>query len=154
MGRSLSDRSGKHRDPGTGYESEFGSKGSFEKGFEMGLNAGYNDGYLGRSFRAVSAFRALAPGITQNFPPTDPHSAYFDQGFVAGYKDASLLPPATLKAISLDPPSATCGEFRPMKPEDAVAQGSFCEGYLRGLILGRDDAALSPPAVRPLQARR
>jgi len=123
-----------------GYSSQFGPKKSFEAGFEAGLRAGYSDGFTGRSFRAIGTMRQLARALEPP-SPADTSGAYFDQGVASGYGDGfhrgATAPP-------LDPPldaaAIACVVFHPLKPQDTAAEGSYCEGYRRGYVIGHNDA--------------
>jgi hypothetical protein len=123
-----------------GYSSQFGPKKSFESGFEAGLQAGYSDGFTGRSFRAVEATRALARAL-EPASPADPSGVYFDQGLASGYIDGYQRG-ATAPALAppLDAAAVACSQFHPLKPQDAAAESSYCEGYRRGYVLGHTDA--------------
>lgn len=122
------------------YSSQFGPKKSFEAGFEAGLPAGYSDGFMGRSFRGVEAMRSLARAL-QPSSPADPSGVYFDQGLASGYSDGFQRGAAAPElAMPLDASVVTCPQSRPQKPQDAAAESSYCEGYLRGYVLGHTDA--------------
>ncbi len=138
-----------------GYSSGFGPKHSFEDGFEAGLKAGYTDGYTGRTFRAVDSLRAVAAAMAAAVPPEDPSSAYFDQGVAFGYRDGfqqgELAAPA---AVSMDFHLVACTQFHPDSGKDSLAQGSYCEGYRRGFVLGRADGFMSRTQFDFLEASK
>ncbi|HMF90875.1 MAG TPA: hypothetical protein VKL40_09540 [Candidatus Angelobacter sp.] len=125
-----------------GYASQFGPKKSFQSGFEAGLQAGYSDGFTGRSFRAVEATRALARAL-EPVLPADPSGEYFDQGLASGYVAGFQRGrPAPALAPPLDVSAVPCSQFHPLKPQDAAAEASYCEGYQRGFVLGHTDAVV------------
>jgi hypothetical protein len=76
-----------------GYQPDYGSRHSFERGFHSGLKAGYSDGYAGRNFRAIAEFRSLSASLNGKAESgTDDRP--FDSGVLAGYTqglDHSLL---------------------------------------------------------------
>lgn len=123
-----------------GYSSQFGPKKSFETGFEAGVRAGYSDGFTGRSFRAIGTMRQLARALEPP-SPADASSVYFDQGLASGYSDGFQR---AANSLPLDPPldavAVACVAFRPLKPQDVGAEGSYCEGYRRGYVMGHNDA--------------
>jgi hypothetical protein len=136
MGRLVRVKKGQFRGVNLGYSSSFGSRRSFEAGFHAGLGAGYADGYDGRTFRAVELVRSVAAELKTSPSPADPAGLYFDQGLGAGYYDGlqqGKSAPADFHAVS-------CAQFHPEKREDLPAEGSYCEGYQRGFVLGRSDA--------------
>jgi hypothetical protein len=128
MGRSAQVK--KIHDENMAYSSKFGSRQSFEQGFRAGQQAGYHDGYAGSEFRVIDSVRSLATNMETPSVAADP-SGDFDQGLGSGYHDgftrgqSSPSLPATLDFLSVD-----C----------ASLQGSFCEGYRRGFVLGKVDA--------------
>jgi hypothetical protein len=136
------------------YSSAFGPKKSFETGFHDGLWAGYSDGFLGRKFRAVATLRSIANALDQNPAPADPSNVYFDQGVSAGYDHGrnqvrkDLYPTEEL-GIEL----SSCGLLQPSRQYYGAAQGSFCDGYRRGYLLGQADAAVQGSDF-PLSARQ
>jgi len=136
MGRLTRTKKGQLRGLSLGYSSAFGPRRSFEAGFHAGLKAGYADGYDGRTFRAVELVRSVA-GELKAVPSTaDPAGLYFDQGLGTGYYDGlqqGESAPADFHEVS-------CAQFHPQKREDLPAEGSYCEGYQRGFVLGRSDA--------------
>lgn len=135
-----------------GYSSRFGPKKSFEAGFQAGLQAGYSDGFTGRSFRGLDATRELAKAL-EPLTPADPSGVYFDQGLASGYSDG-FQRGASAPALSmpLDLRAVLCTQLRPGKPQDAAAEGSYCEGYRRGYVLGHNDALVLGVDRRALEA--
>jgi hypothetical protein len=136
MGRLARIKKGQFRGLSLGYSSSFGPRRSFEGGFQAGLKAGYADGYDGRTFRAVELVRSVAAELTEAPSPADPNSLYFDQGVGAGYYDGlqqGASAPADFRGVS-------CAQFHPERQEDLPAEGSYCEGYQRGFVLGHSDA--------------
>lgn len=123
-----------------GYSSHFGPKKSFAAGFEAGVRAGYSDGFTGRSFRAIETTRLLAR-LLEPPSPADASGVYFDQGLASGYSDGFQRgATAPGLALPLDAVAIACGPFRPLKPQDAAAETSYCEGYRRGYAMGHNDA--------------
>jgi hypothetical protein len=137
------------------YSSEFGPRKSFESGFQEGLKAGYADGFVGRPFRAVENLRFIALALDARPMSSDPGSSYFDKGFANGY-DSGLgaTKKADPDAQKLDVRFIGCGEFRPAKQQDVAAQGSFCDGYRRGYVLGHADGIVFRPEASALAARK
>ena len=124
-----------------GYSSSFGPKHSFEDGFEAGLKAGYSDGYAGRTFRVVDSLRLVAVAMAATPPPEDLGNSYFDQGLATGYRDGFDQGEASTPGVEpLDFHLVGCVQFHPQKEQDLLAQGSYCEGYRRGYVLGQTDA--------------
>lgn len=124
-----------------GYSSSFGTKHSFEDGFEAGLKAGYSDGYAGRTFRAVDSLRLVAVAMAANPPPEDLGNLHFDQGLAHGYRAGLQQGEASTPGVEpLDFHLVGCVQFHPEKEQDLPAQGSYCEGYRRGYVLGQTDA--------------
>ena len=141
MGRHPRTRLSKFHDLSLRYAPEFGSKKSFEAGFREGLKIGYKDGFLGRKFRAVENLRLISLALDQNPSPSDPANAYFDQGLSTGYnhglESGSKEP--------LDDGFVDCTKFHPARQQDAAAEGSFCDGYRRGYMLGQADEMVLRP---------
>lgn len=127
------------------YVPEFGPRKSFEAGFHEGLKPGYGDGFAGRKFRAVEALRAMS--LALDFQPAagDPANINFDQGISTGYSQGLTLEEGGF---------IDCPRFHPARPADLAAQGSFCDGYHRGYILGHDDGMALSPDTKALSARR
>lgn len=136
MGRMMRIKKGQFRGVSLGYSSGFGPRRSFEAGFQAGLKAGYADGYDGRTFRAIELVRSVAAGLEAAPSRTDPDGLYFDQGLGAGYYDGLQQ----AESAQADLHAVSCARFRREKHEDLPAEGSYCEGYQRGLVLGRSDA--------------
>jgi hypothetical protein len=155
MGRQPRMRTSEFHGVPTGYSSEFGPKKSFESGFQEGLQAGYRDGFVGRKFRAVSNLRFITSDMDQNPPLADPNSTYFDQGvsagYVRGFKQAHEVVPME-EQLSLS--FGDCTQVHPARQEDVAAQASFCDGYRRGYLLGRDDGDISSPETKALAANK
>jgi flagellar biosynthesis/type III secretory pathway protein FliH len=127
-----------------GYSPSFGPKQSFEEGFGAGLKAGYSDGYAGRTFRAVDSLRAVAAAMAESAAAEDPGNAYFDQGVALGYRDGFQQGDSGMPAtVSMDFHLVACTQLDPDKEKDPPAQGSYCEGYRRGFVLGRADGFMS-----------
>jgi len=122
-----------------GYSSQFGPKKSFEAGFEAGLRAGYSDGFTGRSFRVIGTMRQLARALEPP-SPADASGVYFDQGVASGYRDGFQRGATGPLDPPLDAAAIACVAFRPLKPQDTAAEGSYCEGYRRGYVMGHNDA--------------
>jgi len=137
------------------YAPEFGPRKSFEAGFEDGLRAGYSDGFVGRTFRAVENLRFIAVALDQNPVPTDPGNMYFDQGVAIGY-DHGLdhAQKAGRDAANLNLRMIGCDQFQPRKHLDVAAEGSYCDGYRRGYVLGHADGIVLAPEARALAARK
>jgi hypothetical protein len=148
-----------------GYSAGFGPRRSFEAGFEAGVKAGYGDGYTGRTFRAIEAVRAVASVLERAPLPADPASVYFDQGLALGYRDgfesgagalfASMFRgPAPPAYAPPDLHSVSCGQFHPGREQDFAAQGSYCDGYRRGFILGQTDGQVLGAGHTALEASK
>lgn len=136
------------------YSPEFGPRKSFEAGFQEGLRAGYSDGFLGRSFRAIENLRFLAIALDENPASTDPGNVYFDQGFSTGYDHGfDQAQKAGPEATTLNVRLIGC-QFQPGKHQDVAAEGSFCDGYKRGFVLGHADGIVLTPVSTALSARR
>jgi hypothetical protein len=141
MGRMARTRRDQFHGLSQSYSSSFGPKKSFEGGFQVGVQAGYCDGFVGRRFRAVESTRELANELDAKPSPDDPSGLYFDQGLASGYSDGfqhGAL--ATIPAAPLHAGTIACSQFHPAKQQDVAAEGSYCEGYRRGFILGHSDA--------------
>lgn len=136
MGRLMRFKKGQFRGVSLGYSSSFGPRRSFEAGFQAGLKAGYADGYDGRTFRAIELVRSVAAGLKTAPSGADPAGLYFDQGLGAGYYDGLQQ----VESAPADYEAVSCAQFHREKREDLPAEGSYCEGYQRGLVLGRSDA--------------
>jgi hypothetical protein len=160
MGRLPRAKESQFRGLNLAYSSGFGPKKSFEGGFHAGIRAGYGDGFAGRTFRAVDSMRAIAEALDETSPGADPGNHSFDQGFATGYRDG-----LEYRELS-DQPSGALG-FRNVgcaqlpsdkqasdKQEDLVAQGSYCDGYRRGFVLGHDDALVLGSDLSPLEASK
>ena len=147
------------------YSSGFGPKKSFEAGFYSGLRAGYGDGFAGRTFRAVDAIRAIATDLDETSPGADPANYSFDQGLAAGYSDGfEHGEPSGQPSGALDFQNVGCarlssdkqasGKQAFDKQEDFLAQGTYCDGYRRGFVLGRGDALALGSDPSPLEASK
>jgi hypothetical protein len=125
-----------------GYENDFGPRHSFLYGFQFGLMAGYGDGYRGKEFRAVSNLRVAAAELNPTLPELKARSSNFDRGVIFGYEDGFGRKPAkTMRGV---PERLTRGgscEAAPAgRKQSAGETPDYCDGYKRGLILGRTDA--------------
>ena len=137
------------------YSPEFGPRKSFEAGFQEGLRAGYSDGFLGRPFRAIENLRFLAIALDENPASTDPGNVYFDQGFSTGYdRGFDHAQKAGPEAGTLNVRLIGCSQFHPSKHQDVAAEGSFCDGYKRGYVLGHADGIVLTPEATALSARK
>ena len=137
------------------YSAECGARKSFDTGFEEGLKAGYSDGFVGRPFRAIENLRFIALALDPNPAATDPANLYFDQGFSTGY-DQGLdhAQKAGPEAANLNLRLIGCGQFPPGKHQDIAAEGSFCDGYRRGYVLGHADGIVLTHEAMALAARK
>ena len=136
------------------YSPEFGPRKSFEAGFQEGLKAGYSDGFLGRPFRAIENLRFLAIALDENPASTDPGNVYFDSGFSTGYDHGfDHAQKAGPEATTLNVRLIGC-RFQPGKHQDLAAEGSFCDGYKRGYVLGHADGIVLTPEATGLSARK
>lgn len=155
MGRSVRAKLTDVKSGAAHYSSEFGSRKSFESGFQEGLKAGYADGYIGRPFRAVENLRFIALALDTSPMSSDPGNSYFDKGFASGY-DSGLgsAKKDDPEAQKLDVRFIGCGDFHPAKQQDLAAQGSFCDGYRRGYVLGHADGIVIRPDASSLAARK
>jgi hypothetical protein len=155
MGRHPRTKPSQFRDLSSRYSPDFGPRKSFEAGFQEGLKAGYSDGFVGRRFRAVENLRLIATSLDQEPPAADPVNAYFDQGVSTGYTHGlnhAQKDPAT--AQQLDPGFAGCTQVQLSSKQDIAAQGSFCDGYRRGYMLGHADGIILNPDASALAARK
>ena len=155
MGRSPRTSPSQFRDVAIHYSPAFGPQKSFHAGFIEGLKAGYTDGFSGRMYRAASLLRFASDGLSAEAAITDPKNLYFDQGVSAGYgdgldrgqKDGSAKDNVELAMVG-------CSNFQPVRMQDLPAQGSFCEGYRRGYLLGHSDGFALRPEHVALQASK
>jgi len=154
MGRPIRTKKTRFQGMTSGYSSEFGSKKLFEVGFHAGATAGYADGYSGRVFRAVDSLRNIAEDLVES-PSANTANTFFDQGLAAGYRDGfDPNNTGTRSAMPLDFRAMGCPELATEKPTDSVAEGSYCEGYRRGFVLGHADASAITPDRTELEASR
>lgn len=137
------------------YSPDCGPRKSFEAGFQEGLRVGYTDGFVGRPFRAIENLRFIAMALDQSPASTDPSNVYFDQGFSTGY-DAGLDHARKVGAegANLNVRLIGCTPFHPSKHQDIAAEGSFCDGYHRGYVLGHSDGMVLTPETTALSARK
>src|SRR5215471_17111514 len=143
MGRQARTKLSQFHDVTSHYVPEFGARKSFEAGFREGLRAGYDDGFVGRMFRAVGNLRLTASALDQHPASTDPSNLYFDQGFSTGYDQGLHYAGKALPASEkLDMRFISCVQFHPANEQDVAAQGSFCDGYRRGFVLGHADGVV------------
>ncbi|HYX52432.1 MAG TPA: hypothetical protein VE783_03210 [Candidatus Limnocylindrales bacterium] len=118
------------------YSNEFGSRTSFDAGFKAGAIAGYVDGYRGNGFRAIEELSRL--GAEKSAPSVD-----FDSGIAAGYQAGLAQTPTKEEA------KAPCST-----PEDRKHAEPFCDGYQRGLVLGKSDRVALSGSAAVLEASR
>ena len=141
-----------------GYSSAFGSKKSFEEGFQSGILAGYGDGYAGRNFRAVDSMRTIATSLEEEEAEASDGQAkagFFDQGVASGYRDGlRQKAPADPPRESLDFHSVGCAQRAAEEQSEPSGQGSYCEGYRRGFVLGHGDALVLTPGQIALEASK
>jgi hypothetical protein len=126
-----------------GYQPDFGPRNAFLYGFQFGLMAGYSDGFGGRDFRAVSSLREVAAELDATLPELKAHSANFDRGLIFGYEDgfgSKHVWPAN-EAAQRSSDATGCLAAAGHKEQSTAAPADLCDGYRRGLILGRTDAA-------------
>lgn len=136
----------------TGYQPDFGSRHSFERGFQSGLKAGYSDGYAGRNFRAIAEFRSLSASLKAKAESrTD--DAPFDSGVLAGYTQGLDHASNPTSAADLDFHLVTCPASA-ASGSQAATQRPYCDGYQRGYVLGRADGAILGPEHGLLEASR
>jgi len=125
-----------------GYQNDFGPRNSFLYGFQFGLMAGYGDGYSGKEFRAVSNLRVAAAELNPTLPELKVRTSTFDRGLLFGYEDGFGRKPA--KAMDGVPKQLSRGGSCQAAPAGKEQNGGetpdYCDGYRRGLILGRTDA--------------
>src|SRR5215472_1136602 len=138
-----------------GYSSEFGSKKSFEEGFQSGVLAGYGDGFAGRNFRAIDAMRIIATSLDEAAAGRE-QAGSFDQGVASGYRDGlRQKEPASRPRESLDFHNVGCVQRASEEQSDLFSgQGSYCEGYRRGFVLGHGDALVLAPGQIALEASK
>src|SRR5215472_11973335 len=139
-----------------GYSAEFGSKKSFEEGFQSGVLAGYGDGYAGRNFRAVDSMRIIATSLDEAEASAGQEKGRsFDQGVASGYRDGlRQKEPADPPRESLDFHNVGCVQRASEEQRDPSGQGSYCEGYRRGFVLGHGDALVLTPGQIALEASK
>lgn len=155
MGRHPRSKSADFHGIPSHYSSKFGSSKSFEAGFQEGLRVGYSDGFVGRKFRAVENLRVISNELSPDPTPADPTNNYFDQGVSAGYNHGfNQAQQGSFLEEQLEFGFAGCGKFHPSRQTDLAAQGSFCDGYRRGYLLGHDDGFMRRPEDSALNARR
>jgi len=155
MGRQARTSASQFHGFSRGYSAEFGPKKSFDAGFQQGVKAGYADGFAGHNFRAVETFRKVADALSEAPAPADPRYVYFDQGFSSGYQQGLANFQKELgEARQADFRFVPCSDFHPASRQDVPAQGSFCEGFRRGYIVGRSDALVHRPERGPLEASK
>jgi flagellar biosynthesis/type III secretory pathway protein FliH len=138
-----------------GYSSGFGSKKSFEEGFQSGVLAGYGDGYAGRNFRAVDSMRTIAISLEEASAGHEQAGSSFDQGVASGYRDGlRQKEPANPPRESLDFHNVGCVQRASEEQSEHSGQGSYCEGYRRGFVLGHGDALVLTPGQIALEASK
>ncbi len=126
------------------YSREFGSRSSFESGFRAGALAGYVDGYRGTGFRVLKELRRIGAEL---FSP----SPEFEKGIAEGYRDGfgASVPPRRNSLghqSAVHSCSAHAGAGTPTDP--------YCDGFHRGLMLGRSDRVALSGAPDILEASR
>ena len=137
------------------YSSEFGPKKSFQEGFQSGVVAGYGDGYAGRTFRAVDSMRAIATSLEGASAGQDQTGSSFDQGVASGYRDGLRdTDQASQSPSPLDFHNVGCVQRASEGQNDLPGQGSYCEGYRRGFVLGHGDALVLSPGQIALEASK
>ena len=138
-----------------GYQPDFGPRNSFLYGFQFGLMAGYNDGFSGKGFRAVSSLREVAAELDTSLPALKTPSANFDRGLIIGYEEGygkkQVKPESTLLRLS---GSLGCLAHADPKSKNTAESADLCDGYRRGLMLGRTDAAATPDDRGLLEASK
>ena len=155
MGRQPRTKLTQFRDLSPHYVPEFGARKSFEAGFHEGLRAGYDDGFVGRMFRAVENLRLIANALDQHPASTDPSNLYFDQGVSTGYDQGLHYAGKALPAAEkLDMHFISCVQFHPDNKQDVAAQGTFCDGYRRGFVLGHADRVILSPEALSLASNK
>jgi hypothetical protein len=153
MGRALRVKLSDLRDVKVGYSSQLGSRAVFDKGFQAGLKAGYSDGYLGRTFRAIESLRAVAGSLEPSAAPADPSHISFDQGFLTGYNDGYEHGGSNNSSVAeIDFHLVSCA--KPAWQPDMATNGSYCEGYRRGFVLGHADGFVLRPGSARLEASK
>jgi hypothetical protein len=155
LGRHPRTRPSQFRKLSSGYATGFGPKKLFEAGFQDGLKVGYTDGYLGQKFRAVESLRLISVALDQDPIPADPANLYFDQGVSTGYTQGLDRARRERSAAGKgDIASVDCVAVHPAGQQDLAAQGSFCDGYRRGYLLGHADGVVLSPEAGDLAARK
>lgn len=175
MGRRPHTRLSQLHDLSSHYSAAFGPRKSFELGFQQGLRAGYMDGFAGRVFRGVENLRVIAVALDQNPPPADPSNIYFDRGVSAGYDQGlESVGKEGEQAEKVDISTVDCAQAHPLQRSqdskdrarlpkgprlasdslDADTQGTFCDGYRRGFVLGHTDAVVLGPKLMVVAARK
>lgn len=142
MARPARKKFSEFRGVALGYQSDFGPRNSFLYGFQFGLMAGYSAGYNGKQFRAVSNLRQAAMDLNPTAIETQAPNPTFDRGVIFGYEDGFGWKPA--KTNGVETGRVTRGEpcqTSPKAQQAAAEPLEYCEGYRRGLLLGRADAS-------------
>jgi flagellar biosynthesis/type III secretory pathway protein FliH len=126
-----------------GYQSDFGPRNSFLYGFQFGLMAGYSAGYSGKQFRAVSNLRQAAMDLNPTATETQAPDPIFDKGVIFGYEDGFGWKPAKTSGAGSGRPTRgeACQTSPKAQQQTATESQEYCEGYRRGLVLGRADAS-------------
>lgn len=124
-----------------GYQDDFGPRNSFLYGFQFGLTAGYSDGYGGKEFRVIATMRQVAGALDSTLPDLKVRRSDFDRGLILGYEDGFGKKSGQAKNGL---PARATGVGSCKNTDGKAPTGGdpdYCEGYGRGLILGRKDAS-------------
>lgn len=149
MGRHPRTRLQEFHGISSGYSSEFGPRKYFESGFQDGLKAGYGDGFVGRKFRAIANLHLISEELDKYPSAANSINTSFDQGLSAGYSRG-------FGQVRQDQAwESNCTGFLSLRQtQDATDQASFCDGYIRGYQLGRDDGLISGHEGNALAAKK
>lgn len=118
-----------------GYEKRFGDKANFSSGYEHGYIAGYTDSYNGRMFRVLELH--LAALKTSPNVQAENADLEFDRGFGDGYRSFSFHAQAPTDTDKC--------------PKDSP---NYCDGFDRGVVVGRADANVANDSLGHVLAQK
>lgn len=137
-----------------GYSSKFGSRKVFERGFLAGLKIGYVDGYSGRLFRAINILRSVSASLEDTYSAGNAQFVHFDDGFASGYNEGFDRGSSDQSSTAqVDFHFVGCANSEKQN-NNLPGEGSYCEGYRRGFVLGHADGFLLRPEGGRLEASK